>query len=115
MLFASTALAQTQVSSSETVFTNAKITLNATAEGTTPIQFKWYKDGVLLSADVTTSANQTSYTNDVYTINSVQLDSAGIYKVTATNLAGSGDSPTVTIITLIPVGPNSIKIFIKRG
>jgi hypothetical protein len=116
MLFvASIAFAQTQVGQSETVFINTKITLSAVAEGTTPVAFQWYKDGVLLSTNVTTSANQTSYTNDVYTINSVQLTSAGIYKVVATNLAGTAESPTVTLITMVPVGPNSIKIFIKRG
>lgn len=115
ILTATLLVGQTPVNSSETVYIGSKVTLTATADGSLPIDISWFKDGVQITTNITTSANQTSYTNDVFTIPSVQLTDAGTYKATATNIAGSADSAPLTVITIVPVGPNNVKILIKRG
>ena len=115
MLTATLLVGQTPVNSSETVYTGAKVTFTATADGTLPISLVWYKDGTPVTANVTTSANQTSYTNDVFTLPSVQLTDAGTYKVVASNIAGTAESNTLAVIVIVPVGPNNVKILIKRG
>lgn len=115
MLTATLLIGQTPVNSSETVYTGQKVTFTATADGTLPISLVWYKDGTPITTNVTTSANQTSYTNDVFTLPSVQLTDAGTYKVVASNIAGTAESNTLAVIVIVPVGPNNVKILIKRG
>ena len=115
LLAASLTAAQTQVNPSETIFTASKVTFTATVDGTTPITVAWYKDNVLLTTNVTTTANQTAVVNDVLTFTSIQLTDAGTYKVVATNVAGTGESSPLAVIVVTPVGPNNVKIFIKRG
>jgi len=106
---------QTPVNPSETIYTGQKVTFTATADGTLPISLVWYKDGTPVTTNVTTSANQSSYTNDVFTLPSVQLTDAGTYKVVASNIAGTAESNPLAVIVVVPVGPNSVKILIKRG
>lgn len=88
---------------SETVFTNTKVTLSATADGTTPITFTWFKNGVQVSTGTT------------LVFNSIQTSDAGIYKVTATNIAGSADSNNATLVVIVPVAPSNVKITITKG
>lgn len=88
---------------SETVFTNTKVTLSATADGTTPITFAWFKNGVQVA------------TGTSLVFNSIQTSDAGTYKVTATNLAGSADSNNATIVVIVPVAPSNVKIVVTKG
>lgn len=103
----------------ETVYTGTKVQFSATADGTTPINFTWYKNGSLLIPDgtivtVTSSASQSSYTNDILTFNGIRTSDAGTYIVTAKNVAGSADSSPVAMLVIVGVGPNNVKIFFKR-
>jgi membrane carboxypeptidase/penicillin-binding protein PbpC len=88
---------------SETVFTSTKVTLSATADGTTPITFTWFKNGVQVS------------TGTSLVFNSIQTSDAGTYKVTATNSVGSADSNNATLIVIVPVAPSNVKITITKG
>jgi hypothetical protein len=58
----------------------AKVTFTATAEGTTPITFEWFKDGVKIGEGPT------------LVIAYAVPENSGNYKVKATNIAGSADS-----------------------
>ena len=88
---------------SETVFTNTKVTLTVTADGTLPITYTWFKNNVQVA------------TGTSLVINSVQASDAGTYKATATNLAGSTDSNNATIVVITPVAPSNVKITITKG
>lgn len=88
---------------SETVFTNTKVTLSATADGTTPITFAWFKNGVQVA------------TGTSLVFNSIQTSDAGTYKVTATNTVGSADSNNATLFVIVPVAPSNVKIIITKG
>jgi len=88
----------------ETVLVNSKVTLQATAEGTSPITFNWFKNGV---------AYGTPGTSLVF--NSIQLSDAGTYKATATNMAGSADSNNAIIVVITPVAPSNVRITIIKG
>lgn len=88
---------------SETVFTNTKVTLSATADGTTPITFAWFKNGVQVA------------TGTSLVFNSIQTSDAGTYKVTATNTVGSADSNNATVVVIVPVAPSNVKIIITKG
>lgn len=88
---------------SETVFTNTKVTLSATADGTTPITFAWFKNGVQVA------------TGTSLVFNSIQTSDAGTYKVTATNAVGSADSNNATVVVIVPVAPSNVKIVITKG
>lgn len=115
ILTATMLFGQTPVNSSETIYTGQKVTFTATADGTSPITMAWYKDGNLVTSNVTTTANQTSLVNDIFTLPSIQLTDAGTYKVVASNIAGTAESNTLAVIVIVPVGPNNVKILIKRG
>lgn len=115
LLLTATLFGQTQVGTTETVYTGTKITLTATADGTFPITMTWFKNDVQVSTNISTAASQSSFVNDVLTFNSIQTTDAGTYKVVATNVGGTGESTPVAVIVVTPVGPNSIKIFIKKN
>ena len=66
----------------------AKLTFYATADGTPPITFTWYKDGAIVG------------TGDSYVIPSIQPYHAGIYMAKASNMAGSAESQTVSIVVI---------------
>lgn len=61
---------------------NSKVSLVATATGTEPITFAWFKDGVEIGAGSTLA---------------VQSGTAASYYVVASNLAGNAKSQTITI------------------
>jgi hypothetical protein len=88
----------------ETVFVNSKVTLQVTAEGTLPITYNWFKNGV---------AYGTPSTSLVF--NSIQASDAGTYKVTATNMVGSAESNNAIIIVITPVAPSNVRITIIKG
>jgi len=81
-----------------TALVGQRVVLNATAEGTTPITFNWYKDGTFIGV------------TDTITLTSVQTTNAGVYKVTAINAVGQADSEPVRLIVVTPVAPNKVKI-----
>lgn len=61
---------------------NSKVSLTATAEGTDPITFTWFKDGTQIGTGPTIA---------------VQSGTAASYYVVAANLAGNAKSQTVVI------------------
>lgn len=61
-----------------------RLVLVASADGTPPITFVWYKDGV-----------ETGVTTAEYVISSVTPQDAGTYSVKASNSVGSATSPAV--------------------
>lgn len=81
-----------------TALVGQKVVLNVTAEGTTPITYNWYKDGTFIGV------------TDTITLTSVQTTNAGVYKVTAVNMAGQADSDLARLIVVTPVAPNKVKI-----
>jgi hypothetical protein len=100
-IFAQDVIAQDTTS---TININSKVTLTAVADGTVPITFKWYKDGLLIS------------TGDTYIIPAIGTANAGVYNVVATNIAGSGTSSNLTIVVYIPpTAPSNVKITVKIG
>lgn len=88
---------------SETVFTNTKVTLSVTADGTSPITYTWFKNNVQVA------------TGTSLVFNSIQTSDAGTYKVTATNSIGSADSNNATVVVIVPVAPSNVKIVITKG
>jgi len=88
---------------SETVFTNTKVTLSVTADGTSPITYTWFKNNTQVA------------TGTSLVFNSIQTSDAGTYKVTANNLAGSADSNNATIVVVTPVAPSNVRITITKG
>jgi len=102
--FGSTLAAQTpNPDVSETVFTNTKVTLSVTADGTSPITYTWFKNNIQVA------------TGTSLVFNSIQTTDAGTYKVTATNTAGSADSNNATLVVIVPVAPSNVKITITKG
>ena len=88
---------------SETVLTNTKVTLTATADGTGPITYAWFKGTTQVA------------TGSTLVFNSIQTGDAGIYKAVATNVAGSTDSNLATLVVIVPVAPSNVKITITKG
>ena len=105
-LVSSTLLAQstgTAAASSETFYTGTKITLRGEALGTPTPTFAWFKDNTQVS------------TGTDLVFNSIQTSDAGVYKVRATNLAGSADSADMTAVIITAVSPTQVKIIVIRG
>lgn len=88
---------------SETVFTNTKVTLNVTADGTSPITYTWFKNNVQVA------------TGTSLVFNSIQTTDAGTYKVTASNTVGSAESNNAILVVIVPVAPSNVKITIIKG
>jgi hypothetical protein len=88
---------------SETVFTNTKVTLSVTADGTSPITYTWFKNNVQVA------------TGTSLVFNSIQTADAGVYKVTASNTVGSAESNNATLVVIVPVAPSNVKITIIKG
>lgn len=88
---------------SETVFTNTKVTLNVTADGTSPITYTWFKNNVQVA------------TGTSLVFNSIQTTDAGTYKVTASNTVGSAESNNAILVVIVPVAPSNVRITIIKG
>lgn len=88
---------------SETVFTNTRVTLSVTADGTAPITYTWFKNNVQVA------------TGTSIVFNSIQTTDAGTYKVVASNTIGSSDSNNATLVVIVPVAPSNVKIIITKG
>lgn len=88
---------------SETVFTNSRVTLNVTAEGTSPITYTWFKNNVQVA------------TGTSLVFNSIQTTDAGTYKVTATNSIGSTESNNAIVVVIVPAAPYNVRITIIKG
>jgi hypothetical protein len=105
-LASSTLFAQssgTAAASSEPFYTGTKITLRGEALGTPTPTFAWFKDNTQVS------------TGTDLVFNSIQTSDAGVYKVRATNLAGSADSSDMTAVIITAVSPTQVKIIVIRG
>ena len=93
----------TRAASSETFYTGTKVTLRGEALGTPTPTFAWFKDNVQVS------------TGTDLVFNSIQTTDAGVYKVRATNLAGTADSADMTAVLVTPVSPTQVRIIVIRG
>ncbi len=91
-----------QTPESFNVYVGQRVQMKATAEGTTPFTYAWYKGTTQI----------TSATADTLLFNSIQLSDAGSYKVTLTNFAGSGESQTVALVVIQAVAPSNVRITI---
>lgn len=83
-----------------TVTLNSRVVLTASAEGTTPITFNWYKNNVWVGI------------SNNLTFDRIQASDAGTYKVVANNSAGTAESSPLTITVFVPVAPNKVRITI---
>ena len=72
---------------SATVAAGQAVTLSATADGTAPFTYQWYKDGAILSGA----------TASTYPITAFQTNNAGVYSAVISNSAGSTTSDTGTL------------------
>ncbi len=93
----------TPAAASETFYTGTKVTLRGEALGTPTPTFAWFKDNVQVS------------TGTDLVFNSIQTTDAGVYKVRATNLAGTADSADMTAVLVTPVSPTQVRIIVIRG
>jgi hypothetical protein len=66
----------------------AKITFYATADGTEPMSWQWYKNGVPIP----------NATGPTWVILSATLADSGTYRVKASNIAGSADSADEVLV-----------------
>ena len=96
-LFAQTTTT-TPTTQTENILLNSKVVLTASAEGTLPITFNWYKNDVWIGL------------TDSITLEKIQLSDAGTYKIVATNVAGTAESAPLAIVVIVPVAPNKVKI-----
>ncbi|MCK9315977.1 MAG: immunoglobulin domain-containing protein, partial [Verrucomicrobia bacterium] len=79
---------------SQAVMEGDPVTLSVVAEGTEPLGYQWYKDGVLIGGATGAS----------YTISSVSAGDQGSYTVTVSNILGDAtSSPAVITIKQEPV------------
>ena len=86
---------------SQTVVVGATVTFTAAASGSPSPTFQWRKDGV----DI---AGATSAT---LTLSNVPATAAGVYSVTATNVAGSTASNAVTLFVTTPAPGVALPVF----
>lgn len=98
LLLVSSAFAQ---AASTPVLAGRKVVFISSAEGTTPLTYVWYKNGVVIP-------NETQST---LTIESVTGNDAGTYKVRISNAAGFMDSNEIAIV--IPQAPTKATITIS--
>lgn len=101
-LSTSALVAQTPATSSETFYTGTRITLRGDAVGTPTPTFAWFKDNVQVSTG----------TDLVFA--SIQTSDAGVYKVRATNVAGTADSADMTAVIITAVSPTQVRILVIR-
>jgi len=78
------------------VATGQSVTLSATADGSAPFTYVWYKDGVVLSGA----------TNSTYTISSFQPTNTGTYYSVISNSSGSTTSANAILaLSLVTAAP----------
>jgi hypothetical protein len=83
---------------SVTVEVGGSAYLYVQAEGTSPITYTWYKDGVSLPTSIGNS----------FAIINAQTSNEGIYSVGMTNMVGSVTSNDVTVTVTTPVVPEPV-------
>jgi hypothetical protein len=98
LVLSQTATTTDPVVTERTVTLNSRVVLTASAEGTTPFTFNWYKNNVWVGV------------SDNLTFDRIQVADAGTYKVVANNSAGTAESAPLTIIVFVPIAPNKVKI-----
>ena len=84
-----------QTNDALTVNTTQQVTFTATADGTGPLTWQWLKNGTAISGA----------TSSTYVITSAALADGGVYRVRASNSAGSAESNAITINVVNPVAP----------
>jgi hypothetical protein len=91
----------TQSPQSLSVLTKSKVTFTFTATGTSPLDFRWRKNG----------SNLAGETNVSLVLSNVALGDAGDYVVVVTNSAGAATSEVATLtVTLRPPPPSELKV-----
>jgi len=76
---------------SQTILASGNVTFNIVASGLAPLRYQWRIQGV----------NLEGATNDVLSLNNVQLSQAGSYQVTVFNSAGSTESSNAALSVLL--------------
>jgi len=82
----------------KTVEVGGSTSLSVQAEGTQPLVYTWYKDGVIVPASM----------GNTLPIMAVQTSNGGIYSVKVTNMVGSVTSNDVTVTVTTPVVPEPV-------
>jgi hypothetical protein len=82
----------------KTVEVNGSTSLSVQAEGTQPLVYTWYKDGVIVPASM----------GNVLPIMTAQTSNEGIYSVKVSNMVGSVTSNDVTVTVTTPVIPEPV-------
>ena len=83
---------------SKTVEVNGSTSLSVQAEGTQPLVYTWYKDGVIVPASM----------GNTLPIMTAQTSNEGIYSVKVSNMVGSVTSNDVTVTVTTPVIPEPV-------
>jgi len=83
---------------SKTVEVNGSTSLSVQAEGTQPLVYTWYKDGVAVPASI----------GNMLPIMTAQTSNEGIYSVKVSNMVGSVTSNDVTVTVTTPVVPEPV-------
>ena len=83
---------------SKTVEVNGSTSLSVQAEGTQPLVYTWYKDGVAVPASI----------GNMLPIMTAQTSNEGIYSVKVSNMVGSVTSNDVTVTVTTPVIPEPV-------
>jgi len=79
------------IASTQAISPGQLVTLTATADGTAPFTYQWYKNGNILAGA----------TGSTYTLNSFQAADAGTYTATISNSAGSTNTDDATLTLYI--------------
>lgn len=89
-------------SGTSTLTVGDNLYLSTWASGSTPMTFIWKRNGTEVAR---TTSNYYYSTSSSFSKNSVSLADAGVYTVTAENVAGSVTSSGLTINIVNPIGP----------
>jgi len=76
-----------------TVYEGRKVSLAATASGTTPLSYQWYRNGTAVP----------NYTNTSVTLYPATVAQSGSYTLVVTNKFGSVTSAPPAVVTVLPI------------
>ena len=90
LVLVSVIFSQQIVTAVETVTANEgqRVQMSASAEGNSPMVFRWYKKG---------ATDTLVFTGEIYVIEQVKLSDAGNYYIVATNSVGTAQSGITTL------------------
>ena len=85
----------------QTASTGATVSFFVQAQGSAPLRYRWYKNGLYLTDDT----RVTGSTSSTLRLANVQTSDAGNYTVRVSNPAGSRDSASAVLTVVVPIAP----------